>query len=54
MSAPQTITQKIVALPVGSAITLLFVIERVVFGSQHTRPIVRFDEHHEEPAEGGA
>jgi len=42
------------ALPVGSAITLLFVIERVVFGSQHTRPIVRFDEHHEEPAEGGA
>ncbi len=42
------------ALPIGSAITLLFVIERIVFGSQHMRPIVRFDEHHEEPAEGGA
>lgn len=42
------------ALPVGSMITLLFVIERIVFGSQHMRPIVRFDEHHEEHAEGGA
>ncbi len=42
------------ALPVGSAITLLFVIERVVFGSQHRRPIVRFDEQSDEAAEGGA
>ncbi len=28
-------------LPVGSAVTLLFVIERICCGSQHERPIVR-------------
>ena len=32
------------ALPFGSALTLLFVIERMVFGSQDKRPIVRYDE----------
>ncbi|MEP7298841.1 MAG: TRAP transporter small permease [Burkholderiales bacterium] len=42
------------ALPLGSAITLLFVIERVVFGSQANRPIVRFEEQLVEAAEGAA
>ncbi len=32
------------ALPIGSAVTLLFVIERIVFGAQDRRPIVRFEE----------
>jgi TRAP-type C4-dicarboxylate transport system permease small subunit len=32
------------ALPLGSAITLLFVIERIVFGAQSHRPVVRFEE----------
>ncbi len=32
------------ALPIGSAITLLFVIERIVFGAQDHRAIVRFEE----------
>ena len=34
------------AIPIGSAITLLFVIEHLVFGSQAGRPLVR----HQEPA----
>ena len=32
------------ALPIGSAVTLLFVIERIVFGAQEQRPIVRYEE----------
>ncbi|MEO7334983.1 MAG: TRAP transporter small permease, partial [Caldimonas sp.] len=32
------------ALPIGGAITLLFVIERMVFGPQGHRAIVRYDE----------
>lgn len=32
------------ALPIGSAITLLFVIERIVYGSQEARPVVRYEE----------
>lgn len=32
------------ALPLGSAITLLFVIERIVFGTQSGRPVVRYEE----------
>jgi TRAP-type C4-dicarboxylate transport system permease small subunit len=32
------------ALPLGSAITLLFVVERMVFGVQMHRPIVRYEE----------
>jgi TRAP-type C4-dicarboxylate transport system permease small subunit len=31
------------ALPLGSAITLLFVVERVIFGSQAQRPRVRYE-----------
>jgi TRAP-type C4-dicarboxylate transport system permease small subunit len=39
-------------IPIGAAITLVFVIERMVFGSQSQRPIVRYEEqlveaHHE-------
>ena len=30
-------------LPVGGAVTLLFVVERMLYGSQHERPVVRFD-----------
>jgi TRAP-type C4-dicarboxylate transport system permease small subunit len=40
------------ALPLGSAITLLFVIERIVFGSQSNRAIVRYEEQLVESAEG--
>ena len=32
------------AMPIGSAITLLFVVERMVFGSQSHRRIVRYEE----------
>jgi TRAP-type C4-dicarboxylate transport system permease small subunit len=32
------------ALPVGAFVTLLFVIERMVFGSQSQRAVVRFEE----------
>lgn len=39
------------ALPLGSAVTLLFVIERMLFGSQHARAIVRFEEPDEKPDE---
>jgi TRAP-type C4-dicarboxylate transport system permease small subunit len=31
------------AIPIGSAATLLFVIEHMVFGTQAQRPVVRFD-----------
>ncbi len=30
-------------LPIGGAVTLLFVLERMLYGSQHDRPVVRFD-----------
>ncbi len=32
------------AIPLGALITLLFVIERIVFGSQHQRALLRFGE----------
>ncbi len=32
------------SLPLGSLVTLLFVIERMVFGSQAQRPIVRYED----------
>lgn len=32
-------------LPIGSLATLLFVIEAILFGSQHDRPIVRIGSH---------
>lgn len=31
------------ALPLGSLVTLLFVLEHVVYGSQHHRPVVTYD-----------
>jgi TRAP-type C4-dicarboxylate transport system permease small subunit len=31
------------ALPLGSLVTLLFVLEHIVFGSQHDRPVCTFD-----------
>ncbi|MEQ1684407.1 MAG: TRAP transporter small permease [Burkholderiaceae bacterium] len=40
------------ALPLGSAITLLFVIERIVFGPQSHRAVVRFEEQLVEANEG--
>jgi TRAP-type C4-dicarboxylate transport system permease small subunit len=35
-------------LPLGALLTLLFVIEKTVFGSQHDRAVVRFDHSLEE------
>ena len=32
------------SLPLGSAITFLFVVERRLYGSQHDRPLVRYEE----------
>jgi len=32
------------SLPIGSAITLLFVLERRIFGPQNERPLVRYEE----------
>jgi TRAP-type C4-dicarboxylate transport system permease small subunit len=32
------------SLPIGSAITMLFVIERCLFGTQEERPIVRYEQ----------
>lgn len=32
------------ALPIGSAVTLLFVLERILFGPQHQRPLVRYEQ----------
>ena len=40
------------ALPLGSAVTLLFVIERIVFGSQARRPLVHFEDQLVENTEG--
>jgi TRAP-type C4-dicarboxylate transport system permease small subunit len=40
------------ALPLGSLVTLLFVVEHMVFGSQHHRAVVTFD--HDVDAGGGA
>lgn len=44
------------AIPVGSAITLLFVLEHLIFGSQAGRAIVRYEDSagHAEPATEGA
>jgi TRAP-type C4-dicarboxylate transport system permease small subunit len=32
------------SLPIGAAVTLLFVLEKMVFGPQNHRRIVRFEE----------
>jgi TRAP-type C4-dicarboxylate transport system permease small subunit len=42
------------SLPIGSAVTLLFVIERIAFGSQDRRPIVRYEEQLVEVDHAGA
>lgn len=39
------------ALPLGSLVTLLFVLEHMVFGPQHGRPVVTYD-HADDVAEG--
>lgn len=35
-------------LPLSGAVTLLFVLERIVFGSQHERAVIRFDHNLDE------
>jgi TRAP-type C4-dicarboxylate transport system permease small subunit len=42
------------SLPLGSIVTLLFVIERMVFGPQDHRPIVRYEEQLVEVDHAGA
>jgi TRAP-type C4-dicarboxylate transport system permease small subunit len=42
------------SLPIGSAVTLLFVLERMIFGSQHDRPLVRYEETPTSQAEAAA
>jgi TRAP-type C4-dicarboxylate transport system permease small subunit len=43
------------AIPIGAALTLLFVIEKVLFGSQESRDVVRIGEHGDAPlAQEGA
>jgi TRAP-type C4-dicarboxylate transport system permease small subunit len=42
------------SLPLGSAVTLLFVIERILFGSQDQRAIVRYEEQLVEVDHAGA
>ncbi|MDH5341021.1 MAG: TRAP transporter small permease [Rubrivivax sp.] len=42
------------AIPIGSALTLLFVIEHLVYGSQAKRPAVHLDEPEPVPAVEGA
>jgi len=37
-------------LPAGGIVTLLFVLERIFFGSQHERDVIRFDHSLEQPA----
>jgi len=37
-------------VPIGGLLTLLFVLERLVFGSQADRPVLHFDEQLEETA----
>jgi TRAP-type C4-dicarboxylate transport system permease small subunit len=39
-----------IPLPLGAFLTLLFVLEKVLFGSQHERAVVRFDHSLEETA----
>ena len=39
-------------LPLGSLVTLVFIVEHVVFGPQHARPVVTFDHSPETPIEG--
>jgi TRAP-type C4-dicarboxylate transport system permease small subunit len=39
-------------LPIGSAVTLLFVLEHVIFGSQAQRPLMRFEEQTDDALEG--
>ena len=41
-------------IPIGSVLTLLFVLERVVFGSQAERPVVRYEEQPAAEAAQGA
>lgn len=41
-------------LPVGAVITLVFVLEHMVYGSQAHRPVVRYEEQLVERAEGAA
>ena len=41
-------------LPLGAFLTLLFVIEKIVFGSQHQRAVVTFDHALEESPAAGA
>jgi TRAP-type C4-dicarboxylate transport system permease small subunit len=41
-------------VPIGGLLTLLFVLERLVFGSQADRPVLHFDQELEEPAGGAA
>ncbi len=40
-------------LPLSGAVTLLFVLERIVFGSQHERAVIRFDHNLDEPLQEG-
>jgi TRAP-type C4-dicarboxylate transport system permease small subunit len=35
-------------LPLGAFLTLIFVVEKMLFGSQHERAVVRFDHSLEE------
>jgi len=42
------------SLPLGSIVTLLFVVERMVFGPQDHRPVVRYDEQLVEVDHAGA
>lgn len=37
-------------LPIGGVVTLLFVLERMFFGSQHERAVIRFDHNLDVPA----
>jgi TRAP-type C4-dicarboxylate transport system permease small subunit len=45
-----------IPLPLGALLTLLFVLEKVLYGSQHERAVVRFDHALEEntPTPAGA
>lgn len=39
-------------LPLGGLMTLLFVLEKLVFGSQHERTVIRFDHDMDSASEG--
>jgi TRAP-type C4-dicarboxylate transport system permease small subunit len=41
-------------LPIGAGLTLLFVLEKMCFGSQHERAVVTFDHNLEEAAPAAA